>query len=80
MKEEIKDSDKVNEHGVPYFATGNKRITFFSSFEEENEATRRYYASLTPEERLFDVNEMVKRIFAGELSKNPTLGNRIFFD
>lgn len=80
MKEEIKDSDKVNESEVPYFATGNKRITFFSSFERGNEATHRYYASLTPEERLLHVNEMVRRIFADELSKHPTLDNRIFFD
>ena len=79
MKDEVKDSDKANEPEDPFFA-GNKRITFFSSFVEENEATHRYYSLLTPEERLSHVNKMIKRIFADELLKYPTLGNRIFFD
>jgi len=72
-----KKTYQVNE---PETAFSNKRITFFKSFEEENEDTRRYYASLTPEERLRQLNELIKRIFSEELLAHPTLGNRIHFD
>lgn len=75
-----KDKKKTDQVNEPETAYSNKRITFFKSFEEENEDTRRYYASLTPEERLMQVNELVKRNFADELLAHPTLGNRIHFD
>ena len=67
----------VNE---PSAVSIEKRITFFSSFEEQENDNCKWLASLSPEQNLQYAHELIKRTYAKELAKNPTLGNRIFFD
>ena len=71
--------DKTSEAREPQPAYG-KRIVFFNSFEEENEYTHRYYASLTPEESLAQVTGMrlLRNLDLNE-NINPW-GNKIYMD
>jgi hypothetical protein len=61
----------------PETAYHKKRIQFFKSFEEEEEATMRDRMLMTPEERLALVTRMLEHFYAEELSRNC---HRIIFD
>lgn len=47
----------------------NKKITFFNSFEEANEADAKARALLTPLQHLQNVTERIKMMYAEELKK-----------
>ncbi len=70
-------SSSVNE---PLLTYGNKRITFFNSFEEQEKDNYSWLASLNPEQHLYYATQLIKRVFANELKANPTIGNKIKFD
>ena len=74
MKEE--DRKKL---GEPETAYGKKRIHFFNSFEEEEEATLLYRMRMTPEERLALVTRMLGHFYSDELSR-PRKFHRIVFE
>ncbi|MEP7170783.1 MAG: hypothetical protein ABI855_15550, partial [Bacteroidota bacterium] len=55
---------QMKEPQAPYSSIDeNKRIRFFSSFEEENEFVAKERASHTYDERMFYAEELRKRIF-----------------
>lgn len=58
----------------------SRKITFYKSFEEENEEKIAYYASLTMEERLQQLNLLLKQIYGSEFGPEKTLGTKIYFD
>jgi hypothetical protein len=70
---------KKNQLGEPETAYHKKRILFFKSIEEEEEATMRDRMLMTPEERLALVTRMLEHFYAEELSR-PRNFNRIIFD
>lgn len=59
---------------------GNRKITFYKSFEEENDATYTYYSGLTPVQCLQQLNQLVRQFYQTELKNKPTIGPRITFD
>lgn len=73
---EEKNKNQLRE---PETAYHKKRIQFFKSFEEEEEATMRDRMLMTPEERLALVTRMLEHFYAEELSRPRNL-NRIIFD
>jgi hypothetical protein len=75
MEKDDKKNDMVNEPVVAY--AGPNRLTFFKSFEEEQEAQFIYWRSLTPEQRLEQHRILSLRVFGG--FKKYT-GNRLTFD
>ena len=76
-KRSVSASTLANE---PKTAYGTSRIQFFNSFEEMNEADHVYYSTLSYNERLTQLNNMLMKIYQVQLKKNPSLGNKIFFD
>ena len=74
--EEEKNKSKLSE---PETASRKKRIRFFKSFEEEEEATMRDRMRMTPEERLALVTKMLEQLYEEELSR-PHKYHRITFD
>ena len=62
---EPKSSSEVNE---PVGTYGNKKLSFFNSFEEMEEAEARQMAALSPIEHLQNATELIKRVYAIELS------------
>jgi hypothetical protein len=79
-KKPYKTKEKPEIVNEPLATYGERHIVFFNSFEEENEYTHKQRALMAPIENLKTVTTMVKRFFEKELKKNPTLGNRIYFD
>jgi hypothetical protein len=79
-KKTKKANTQPPELNEPLATYGEKRIIFFTSFEEENEYTYKQRALTPAIENLKNVTNMVKRFFSKELKNNPTLGNRIYFD
>lgn len=69
--------DNVQE---PETAYNTKRITFFDSFEEENEYTCRSYARLTPEERLAAVTTMRLTAHPHLNEESRPWGEKIYYD
>lgn len=64
----------------PASVYGNKSITFFNSFEEENESTYKIYAKMSPEECLALVTKMRLNAFPYlDINLYPW-GNTIYFD
>jgi CRISPR-associated endonuclease Csn1 len=61
-----KESYRVEEPQATY---QNARIQFFSSLEEENEATAKYMAERTPEESLFAARRIIEAMYRRELEK-----------
>jgi hypothetical protein len=59
--------------------TEYKSLRIFESFEEQEEENR-WFATLTPEQRLQHATDLIKRVFARQLKKNPKIGKRIYFD
>jgi hypothetical protein len=57
-----------------------KSLRIFESFEEQEEEENRWFATLTPEQRLQHATDLIKRVFARQLKKNPKIGKRIYFD
>lgn len=68
---------KVKEPAVAYIAKSNKDISIFNSFVEAEEDTYKWLASLTGEQHLQNAHELMKRIFAEDLKKNPTVGTKL---
>jgi len=68
-----------NQLSEPESAYGKKRIHFFKSFEEEEEATLRERMRMTPEERLALVTQMLEQHYEEELSR-PHKYYRITFN
>ncbi len=79
-KKIYKAKSKASESNEPLVTYGNKRITFFNSFEEQEKDNYAWLASLSPEQHLHYATQLIKRVFASELKTNPTLGNKIKFD
>ncbi|HYV94391.1 MAG TPA: hypothetical protein VE978_21645 [Chitinophagales bacterium] len=76
MEEKNSEEEKVNEPEVDYSISKKKRIRFFKSFEEAEEATIRDRMNMTPEERLATVTRMLEAMYAEKLSK-PLKNQRI---
>jgi hypothetical protein len=74
----MKEKNK-NQLSEPETIYRKKRIQFFKSFEEEEEATIRDRMRMTPEERLALVTRMLQHFYAEELSR-PRNFHRIIFD
>jgi hypothetical protein len=73
----------ANEPMVDYLSSKRYKDSFktitISSFEEQEEDMRRYWASITPLHRLHDLNILVKMAFGltPEKLKNPRLSKKI---
>ena len=67
MSDTPKHENEVNEPGLNYQPM-KKTLTFFKSFEEMNEADAMEAAKMDPLENLRQVTELIKRIYAKELS------------
>lgn len=67
-----------NQAEEPETAYGEKRITFFDSFEEMNEYDLRSYAKMTPEERLHTVYIM-RKAYQTESTTEKPFGKHIYF-
>ena len=61
-------------------AAYGKKVTFFNSFEEQEEDNFRWLASLTPEQHLQNATVLIKRVYAADLKRNPSIGSRLYFD
>jgi hypothetical protein len=76
-------NEGVNEPNVDYLSSGSGKNTrntiVISSFEEQEESMRRYWASITPLQRLRDLNILVKVAFGltPEKLEHPGLRNKI---
>jgi len=79
-KYSTKPVDKANTVNETTTTYTNKQIAFFKSFEEENEYTRRQYASMTPEECLGVVTRMRLTAFPYLDFNLKPWGDTIFFD
>ena len=66
MKDEKKENE-LNEPSVEYRTNQQKRITFFKSFEEENEYTHKMRAATSYEERLSNLEERRKIVYNAPL-------------
>lgn len=75
--EEEKNKPEVNEPTTDYGVKESKRLRFFKSFEEEQEAQILYWRGLSPEERL--EQHRVISLYAYSSSAKYT-GNRLIFD
>jgi hypothetical protein len=75
MEKDDITNDQVNEPEVKY--GGSNRLTFFKSFEQEQEAQFAYWRSLTPEQRLEEHRLLSLRIFSAYRKYS---GNRLTFD
>lgn len=79
-RKKIRTDNIVNEPELNYKTTEeNRRIHFFSSFEEMENDNYKYWANLTPEQHLQNVTSFLEKIFSKEIKRNPTLGKRIYF-
>lgn len=77
MSEKDESKNKVNE---PAAENANQEITFFNSFKEMNESQYKYWASLTPEQRLINHYKLITEIYKDELEKNRnTPSDKIIF-
>lgn len=81
MSENNDDKDKVNEPELSY-STGNKRMIFFNSFEEENEYNAKQAAAENPVIRLKNTVEIILRVygFTRESLLKRESSNAIFID
>lgn len=70
------NTDKVNEPAAEYNAA-DKRITFFKSFEEEQEAQIIHWRSLSPEQRMEHLRIISLYTFS---AFEKYKGNRLIFD
>jgi hypothetical protein len=68
---------KVKEPAVAYNVTPNKSISVFNSFEEAEEDNYTWLASLTGEQHLQNAVALIKRIYAEDLKKHPTIGTTL---
>lgn len=59
MQDEM-DTNELNEPTAEYTPAKKKRITFFNSFEEENEHNYKMLAGMSYEERLTNLEERRK--------------------
>lgn len=75
-------SDQPGDNTVsePQEFYGSRKITFYGSFEEENEAKYAYYASLSPQECLQQLNALLNQFYGSEYGTEKTLGKKIYFD
>jgi hypothetical protein len=64
--EDYPEKNKAEEPAVTY-GTGNKKITFFKSFEQAEEYGMREMASHTPEQRMEFLEILRKRFFHDRL-------------
>ncbi|MCY7408706.1 MAG: hypothetical protein LH473_00395 [Chitinophagales bacterium] len=69
MEEENDEKENFNEPEILYTPTTKKRITFFNSFDEAQEFTRKQRLSMSPEERIASVTSMLKLFYKDELSQ-----------
>ena len=67
MSEKDPDKNKVNEPSAEY---QKQEIRFFNSFEEMNESQYAHWRSLTPEQRLNDLEQMRKTFLSKYLLPN----------
>lgn len=68
---------QVKEPSVAYNTDKGKSLTIFNSFEEAEEDNYKWLASLTGEQHLQNAHKLMKRIFAEDLKKNPTVGTKL---
>ncbi len=52
----------------------NKRVRIYKSFEEQEEAGRKYMASLTPEERIRQAVLLIKQVY--DYDNKPPLNSK----
>ncbi len=68
---------QIKEPAVTYQQDKGKSVSFFNSFEEAEEDNYKWLASLTGEQHLQNAHELMKRIFAEDLKKNPTTSTKL---
>lgn len=82
MDEKEKDTNsEVNEPGTAYNVTGHGSIAIYTSFEAQRDAQRAYWATLTPQQLLLNLKELIKASFGikddnipiSQLSKRITI-------
>ena len=71
-KKTYKSKTTPPEVSEPVATYETKRLHFFNSFEEMEEADARQMASINPLDHLKNVTELIKRIYAKELKKKMT--------
>lgn len=69
---------KTKEVKEPQIDPGKWKLTFFSSFEEMNEADAKEMASFTPLQHLQNATGLIKIFYANELKKKFN-GFKIYF-
>jgi hypothetical protein len=72
------DSNPPSKVTEPVSNYGNTTLSFFNSFEEMEQSEARQLAALSPVEHLQNATELIKRVYAKELS-NMTLDKTIHF-
>ncbi len=63
--------NKPSQAGEPEVQYQQKNLETFTSFEEENEATAKLNASLSPEEHFRIAHEMIKAMYHKEIENMP---------
>jgi hypothetical protein len=77
MEEEKENTpDEVNEPETVYL---KNRITHYSSYEEENEARLKYWAALSYEEHLENVNQLIKQVYKEQIRDGQNKSKTIKF-
>jgi hypothetical protein len=74
-----KKTTTVSEPGVAYHRETNSKKIIFSSIHDQEQDNYLYWLSLKPEQRIANVTQLIREIFAEELKK-PRTSNRILFD
>jgi len=78
-KQTSKKTATASEPGVVYQNETNSKKIIISSVHDQEQDNYRYWLSLTPEQRIASVTQMIREIFTEEL-KRPRKSNRIMFD
>jgi len=73
------ETETVNEPGLVWKHETTSKKIIFSSQHDQEQSNYQYWLSLTPEQRIASVTQMISEIFAEEL-KRPRKSNRIMFD
>ncbi len=80
MSKKKEEKTKTPQANEPIVAYGSNRMHFFNSLEDQESDNYKWLTSLTPEQHLQNATQLIKRVFAEDLKKHPTIGNRITSD
>lgn len=71
MSTDKKKSEDKNKAEEPEAAYNKKKVVFFDSLEVMNKYDHRYYANMTPEERLQTVLKIRRQVWPEEQTSKP---------